>query len=172
MQGYRQTLWGRLAAWQAPNTLQIPNPLGNKFSHWDSQNETLVTHDEKKTPRNYAKCFLFWENHVTLRIYLIDLIYLIWICLKMSWICLTNCFLSCKEQWWIWENKLTIFQVTVCKTVVIKIYTFLKIQEGSLFYLSFWIMHEGGIYFTNHKKKDYFPEGARLLNLTMSTLKE
>ena len=30
----------------------------------------------------------------------------------------------------------------------------------------------GGIYFINHKTKDYFPEGARLLNLLMNTLKE
>ena len=30
----------------------------------------------------------------------------------------------------------------------------------------------GGIYFINHKTKDYFPEGAGLLNLSMSTLKE
>ena len=28
--------------------LQIPNSLGDKFSHWDSQNETLITHYEKK----------------------------------------------------------------------------------------------------------------------------
>ena len=33
-------------------------------------------------------------------------------------------------------------------------------------------MHVGGIYFTNHKTKDYFPKGAVLLNLSMSTLKE
>ena len=33
-------------------------------------------------------------------------------------------------------------------------------------------MHEGGIYFKNHETKDYFPVGARLLNLTISTLKE
>ena len=29
-------------------TLQIPNALGDKFSHWDFQNETLITHYEKK----------------------------------------------------------------------------------------------------------------------------
>ena len=28
----------------------------------------------------------------------------------------------------------------------------------------------GGLYFVNHKTKDYFPEGAGLLNLSMSTL--
>ena len=28
--------------------LQIPNSLGDKFSHRDSQNETLITHYEKK----------------------------------------------------------------------------------------------------------------------------
>ena len=28
--------------------LQIPNSLGDKFSQWDSQNETLITHYEKK----------------------------------------------------------------------------------------------------------------------------
>ena len=33
-------------------------------------------------------------------------------------------------------------------------------------------MYLGGIYFMNHKTKDYFPEGAGLLNLSMSTLKE
>ena len=45
-------------------------------------------------------------------------------------------------------------------------------QEGSLFYLSFLIMHVGGIHFINHKTNEYFPEGAGLLNLSMSTLKE
>ena len=53
-------------------TLQIPNSLGDKFSQWDSQNETLITHYEKKKT-DHAKCFLFWENHVSLRIYLIEL---------------------------------------------------------------------------------------------------
>ena len=69
-------------------------------------------------------------------------------------------------------NKLTVFQKTVFETVVTKIYTFYKIQDGSLFYLGFLIMHVGGLYFTNHKRKDYFPEGAALLNLSMSTVKE
>ena len=54
-------------------TPQIPNSLGDKFSHWDSQNETRITHNEKKKNRDHAKCFLFWENHVSLRIYLIQL---------------------------------------------------------------------------------------------------
>ena len=31
-------------------------------------------------------------------------------------------------------------------------------------------MHVGGIYFINHKTKDYFPESAELLNLPVSTL--
>ena len=39
-------------------TLQIPNALGDKFSHRDSQNEILITRYEKKN-RNHAKCFLF-----------------------------------------------------------------------------------------------------------------
>ena len=69
-------------------------------------------------------------------------------------------------------NKLTVFQITVSETTVTKIYSFWKIQEGSPFYLSFLIIHLGGIYFINHKTKDYFPEGAGLLNLSMSTLKE
>ena len=44
-------------------------------------------------------------------------------------------------------------------------------HEGSLFYLSFLvIMHVGGIYFINHKAKDFFREGTGLLNLSMSTL--
>ena len=45
-------------------------------------------------------------------------------------------------------------------------------QEGSLFYLIFLIIHVGGIYFINHKTKDYFPERAGLLNLSVSTLKK
>ena len=69
-------------------------------------------------------------------------------------------------------NKLTVFQITVSETVVTKIYTFQKIQEGSLFYLSFLIMHVGGIYFINHKTKDYFPERTGLLNLSVTTLKK
>ena len=51
------------------DTPQIPNSLRDKFSHWDSQNETRIIHYEKKN-RNRAKCFLFWENYVSLRIYL------------------------------------------------------------------------------------------------------
>ena len=54
------------------STLQIPNSLGDKFSQWDSQNETLITHYEKKN-RDHAKYFLFWENHASLTIYLIEL---------------------------------------------------------------------------------------------------
>ena len=70
-------------------------------------------------------------------------------------------------------NKLTVFQSIVCETVVTKIYTFLKTQYNiSSFYLSFLIMHVGCIYFINHKTKDYFPEDAGLLNLSMSTSKE
>ena len=33
-------------------------------------------------------------------------------------------------------------------------------------------MHVGGAYFINHKTKDYFLEGAGLLNLLESTLNE
>ena len=68
-------------------------------------------------------------------------------------------------------NKLIVFQITVCETVVTKIYTFKKIQGSQLFYLSFLTMHVGGIYFRNHKTKNYFPEGAGLLNLSVNTLK-
>ena len=38
--------------------LQIPNSLGDKFSHSDSQNETFITPYEKKN-RNHDKFFLF-----------------------------------------------------------------------------------------------------------------
>ena len=69
-------------------------------------------------------------------------------------------------------NKLTAFQITVCETVFTKIYTFLKTREDPLFYLSFLKMHVGGIYFINHKTKGYFPEGAGLLDVSMSSLKE
>ena len=34
------------------------------------------------------------------------------------------------------------------------------------------MMHVGGIYFINHKTKDYIPEDAGLLDLPMSTFKE
>ena len=33
-------------------------------------------------------------------------------------------------------------------------------------------MHEGGMYFINDKTKDYFPDRAGLLNLSVSTLNE
>ena len=33
-------------------------------------------------------------------------------------------------------------------------------------------MHAGSIYFINPKGEDYFPEGAGLLNLSVSTLNE
>ena len=33
-------------------------------------------------------------------------------------------------------------------------------------------MQMGDIYFINHKTKDYFPEGAGLLNLSVSILNE
>ena len=52
------------------STLQIRNSLGDKFSHSDSQNKIFITHYKKKN-RNHAKCFLFWETHVSLIIYLI-----------------------------------------------------------------------------------------------------
>ena len=48
-------------------TLQIPNSLGDKFSQWDSQNETLITHYEKKktetTPNVscFEKIMSHWE---------------------------------------------------------------------------------------------------------------
>ena len=69
-------------------------------------------------------------------------------------------------------NKSILFQITVCETIVIKTYTFKKIQEGSLFCLSFLIMHVCGTYFINHKTKHYFPELSGLLNLSVSTLNE
>ena len=40
-------------------------------------------------------------------------------------------------------NKLTVFQIAVYE----------KIQQGSLFYLNFLIMHVDGMYFINHKIK-------------------
>ena len=33
-------------------------------------------------------------------------------------------------------------------------------------------MQEGDVYFINHKTKNYFTQGAGLLNLSVSTLKE
>ena len=69
-------------------------------------------------------------------------------------------------------SKLTVFQITVCETFFIKIYTFFKKKERSLFYLSFLIIHVVVIYFINCKTKHYFPEGIGLSNLSMSTLKE
>ena len=42
-------------------------------------------------------------------------------------------------------NKLTVFQKTLCETIVTKVFTFQKIQDGSLSYLSFLIMHLGSI---------------------------
>ena len=53
-------------------------------------------------------------------------------------------------------NKLTVFQTTACEFL----------------YLSLLITQVGGIYFINHKTKDYFPEDAGLLNQSVSTLME
>ena len=48
------------------STLQIPNSLGDKFSQWDSQNETLIIHYEKKTGTTlnvsyFEKIMSHWE---------------------------------------------------------------------------------------------------------------
>ena len=49
------------------SSLQIPNSLGDKFSHWDSQNETLITHYEKKKTETtlnvsyFEKIMSHWE---------------------------------------------------------------------------------------------------------------
>ena len=51
-------------------------------------------------------------------------------------------------------------------------FTIFKNYKKDQFCLSFLIMHVGGIYFINHKTKDYFPEGAGLLNLSVSNLNE
>ena len=90
----------------------------------------------------------------------------------MSWTCLTNCFLKLQGTIINLGYKLTVFKITVSETVVTKIYTLWKIPEGSISYLSFLIMYVGGIYFINHKTNEYVPEGAVLLNLSVSTLNE
>ena len=45
-------------------------------------------------------------------------------------------------------------------------FTIFKNYKKDQFCLSFLIMHVGGIYFINHKTKDYFPESAGLLNVS------
>ena len=65
-------------------------------------------------------------------------------------------------------NKSTVSQITVCETVVTKICNFKKYKKIHFFYLSFLIIHVAGTYFINHKIKDYFPESAWLLNLSMN----
>ena len=42
-------------------TLQISNSLGDKFSQWDSQNEILITHDEKKKTETTLNVSYFEE---------------------------------------------------------------------------------------------------------------
>ena len=66
-------------------------------------------------------------------------------------------------------NKLTLFQIIV-KLSLLK-FTFFKKYKKDHF-LSFLIMYVGGIYFINHKTKDYFPKSAGLLNLSVSTSHE
>ena len=53
-------------------------------------------------------------------------------------------------------NKLTVFQITVCETVVTKIY-FLKNTKRFTFLFEFLDNARGCIPFINHKTKDYFP---------------
>ena len=48
------------------STLQIPNSLGDKFSQWDSQNETLIIYYGKKTETTlnvsyFEKIMSHWE---------------------------------------------------------------------------------------------------------------
>ena len=49
-------------------TLQIPNSLEDKFSYWDSQNEALITHYEKKKTETtlnvsyFEKIMSYWED--------------------------------------------------------------------------------------------------------------
>ena len=58
-------------------------------------------------------------------------------------------------------------KLSLLKFTILKNY-----NKDQFFYLSFLILLVGGIYFINHKTKDYFPEGAGLLNLSVSTLNE
>ena len=47
--------------------LQIPDSLGDKYSHWDSQNDTLIIHYEKKKTETtlnvsyFEKIMSHWE---------------------------------------------------------------------------------------------------------------
>ena len=50
--------------------LQIPNSLRDKFSEILKMRHLLLIMGKN---RDHAKCFLIWENHVSLRIYLIEL---------------------------------------------------------------------------------------------------
>ena len=63
-------------------------------------------------------------------------------------------------------NKLTVFQIIVCETVVTKIY-FLK-NTGRFTFLFEFLDNTSRWY----KTKDYFPESAGSLNLSLSTLKD
>ena len=58
-------------------------------------------------------------------------------------------------------------KLSLLKFTILKNY-----NKDQFFYLSFLILLVGGIYFINHKTKDYFPEGGGLLNLSVSTLNE
>ena len=64
-------------------------------------------------------------------------------------------------------NKLTVFQVTVCETAVTKS-TLFKKNAGRFTFLFEFLDNASGQY----KTKDYFPEGAGSLNLSLSTLKD
>ena len=52
---------------QTSPPLPISNSLGDKFSYWDSQNVTLITHYEERTPETtlnlsyFEKIMSHWE---------------------------------------------------------------------------------------------------------------
>ena len=57
--------------------------------------------------------------------------------------------------------------------MTLQLLKFKQVQlSGSIFWLSLLIIHVIGLNFISHEAKDYVPEGAGLLNLSMNTLQE
>ena len=78
--------------------LQIPNSLEQKFSHWDSQYETLITHYEKKTQKPHKIFLILRKSCLTDNISNRTLNFISkWVGLFFNF-CNSSCFLSCKEQ--------------------------------------------------------------------------
>ena len=97
--------------------MYIANSKGDKFSHWDSQNETLINHYEKKKKKQKQR----WIFLILRKSYLTKNISNRTLKFISKWVeCVSLKVASHNNEF----VKQTLFQKTVCETVVTKIFIF------------------------------------------------